>query len=249
MRLPERAQHFGARTWAAHDPGGRAFPAQRVIDEARYRRAVARAREAMRQAPVLHRVGGRSTTRVDSARTSIAAAARAAGVMGGKPLGIAVPVISPEGAILYLASADKWRKTVELRFGTNLCDEKPSRLIRSHAAEARYGKSMFDFDQWCSWSEAQSRAGRFPRNVVDRVTVARAAVAERRPRGRRIEEQTGSLCNSALLMERASEVDLLRALDDYSTERHSDIAGFNESFGGATTNVRAKPSGSAFLRL
>ena len=42
-RLSEGAEDFGARTWLAHDPGGRAFPAQRVIDEARYRRAVARA--------------------------------------------------------------------------------------------------------------------------------------------------------------------------------------------------------------
>ena len=64
-RLPQRAQDFGARTWLAHDPGGRAFPAQRVIDEARYRRAVARAREAVREAPILHRVGRGSATGLD----------------------------------------------------------------------------------------------------------------------------------------------------------------------------------------
>ena len=64
-RLPERAEHFGSGACIAHDPGGRAFPAQRVIDEARNRRAVAGAGEAMRQAPVLHRVGRRAATRLD----------------------------------------------------------------------------------------------------------------------------------------------------------------------------------------
>ena len=40
-RLPQRAEDFGPRARFAHDPGGRAFPSQRVIDEARDRGAVA----------------------------------------------------------------------------------------------------------------------------------------------------------------------------------------------------------------
>ena len=63
--LSQGAEDFGARTWLAHDPGGRAFPAQRVIDERRYRRAVARPCETVRQAPILHRVRGRPATGVD----------------------------------------------------------------------------------------------------------------------------------------------------------------------------------------
>ena len=64
-RLPQRAEDFGPRRRLAHDPGGRAFPPQRVIDEARDRGAVAGAGEAMRQAPVLHRVGRRPAPGVD----------------------------------------------------------------------------------------------------------------------------------------------------------------------------------------
>ena len=63
--LPERAERFGARTWLAHDPGGRAFLTQRVVDQARYRRPVARASEAVREAPVLHCIGRRPATRID----------------------------------------------------------------------------------------------------------------------------------------------------------------------------------------
>ena len=63
--LAQRAEHFGAGACFAHDPGGRAFLAQRVIDEARNRRAVAGAGEAVREAPVLHRIGRRAATRLD----------------------------------------------------------------------------------------------------------------------------------------------------------------------------------------
>ncbi len=64
-RLSQRAQNFGARTWLPHDPGGRAFLAQRVVDQARYRRAVARAGEAVRKPPILYRVGCGPTTGID----------------------------------------------------------------------------------------------------------------------------------------------------------------------------------------
>ena len=57
-RLLERADRLGARRRFAHQPGARRLAAQRVIDEAGNRRAVARAREPVRQAPILHRVGG-----------------------------------------------------------------------------------------------------------------------------------------------------------------------------------------------
>ena len=58
------------------------FPPQRVVDEARDRRAVARAGEAMREAPVLHRIRRRAAAGSMSARISMAAAMRAAGIMG-----------------------------------------------------------------------------------------------------------------------------------------------------------------------
>ena len=64
-RLPQRAKDFRARRRLAHDPGGRAFLPQRVIDEARDRGAVAGAGEAMREAPVLHRIGRRAAPGVD----------------------------------------------------------------------------------------------------------------------------------------------------------------------------------------
>ena len=106
VRLSERAQHFGARTWLAHDPGGRAFPTQRVIDEARYRRAVARACEAVRQAPIFHRVGRGSATGFDIRQNFDRGGGAGGGDHGEENLwGCAVPVISPEGrAILYLAA-------------------------------------------------------------------------------------------------------------------------------------------------
>ncbi len=65
VRLSQRAQHFGARTYLPHDPGGRAFLAQRVVDEARDRRTVARASETVREAPIFHGVGRGSAARVD----------------------------------------------------------------------------------------------------------------------------------------------------------------------------------------
>src|SRR5271165_4691983 len=63
--LAQRAENLGARRRLAHDPGGRAFPSERVINEARDRSAVAGAGEAMRKAPVLHRVGRRPTPDLD----------------------------------------------------------------------------------------------------------------------------------------------------------------------------------------
>ena len=47
LRLSQRTQNFRPRTRLAHDPGGRAFLTQHVIDESRYRRAIARASEAV----------------------------------------------------------------------------------------------------------------------------------------------------------------------------------------------------------
>ena len=91
-RLPQRAQDFGARSWLAHDPGGRAFPAQRVIDKARYRRAVARAGEAVRETPVLHRVGRRAATGVDIRQNFDCGGGAGGGGHGrGKPLGYGAP--------------------------------------------------------------------------------------------------------------------------------------------------------------
>ena len=49
----------------AHEEGGRGLAAQRVVDEAGDRGAVARAGEAMRQAPVLERIGGGAAPRLD----------------------------------------------------------------------------------------------------------------------------------------------------------------------------------------
>ncbi len=60
-RLAQRAEHDRARSLGAHDIGrGRALP-QRVEDEARDSGAILRAREAMRDAPVLERLGRRPT--------------------------------------------------------------------------------------------------------------------------------------------------------------------------------------------
>src|SRR5271166_1727084 len=63
--LFEGTEHFGARRRLAHQPGGRTLAAERVIDEARDRRPVARSRKAMREAPVLQRVGGGTAARLD----------------------------------------------------------------------------------------------------------------------------------------------------------------------------------------
>ena len=49
----------------AHQIGGRGAAAQRVIDQAGDAGAVAGAGEAVRQAPVLQRVGGRPPARLD----------------------------------------------------------------------------------------------------------------------------------------------------------------------------------------
>ena len=63
-----RAQHaeqHRARRVGAHDPGGRRLAAQRVVDQPRDRRAVARAREAVREAPILEALRGRAAARLD----------------------------------------------------------------------------------------------------------------------------------------------------------------------------------------
>ena len=62
---PQHAERHGARRVLAHDPGGRGLAAQRVVDEPRDRGAVARAGEAVRQAPILERIGGGAAARLD----------------------------------------------------------------------------------------------------------------------------------------------------------------------------------------
>ena len=64
-QLLERADGDGARARLAHQPGGRTLAAQRVVDEAGDRGAVARAGEAARQAPILERVDRRPAARLD----------------------------------------------------------------------------------------------------------------------------------------------------------------------------------------
>ena len=88
VRLSQRAQDFGARTGFAHDPGGRAFLAQRVVDEARYRRAIAGAREAVREAPVLHRVGRGPATGFDIRQNFDRGGGAGGGDHGREPLGV-----------------------------------------------------------------------------------------------------------------------------------------------------------------
>ena len=61
----QHPEQHRARRVGAHDPGGRCLAAQRVVDEARDRGAVARAGEAMRQAPILQRLRGRTPPRLD----------------------------------------------------------------------------------------------------------------------------------------------------------------------------------------
>ena len=66
-RLPQRAHDLGARRLFAHKPGRRSFAPQRVINEARNRRPVARACKAVGEPPVLHCLGGRPATGLDVA--------------------------------------------------------------------------------------------------------------------------------------------------------------------------------------
>ena len=61
----QHAEQHRARRVGAHDPGGRGLAAQRVVDEPGDRGAVAGAGEAMRQAPVLQRLRGRTAARLD----------------------------------------------------------------------------------------------------------------------------------------------------------------------------------------
>ena len=56
---------FGARRRLAHEPRRRAFAPQRVVNESGDRGAVARAGEAVRKAPVLHRIGRGPATGLD----------------------------------------------------------------------------------------------------------------------------------------------------------------------------------------
>ena len=80
----QHAEHDGARAHIAHDIGARSSAAQRVIDQAGNRSTVARTCEAVRQTPVLQRVGRRTPPRIDIGKTSMAAEIRAAGVMAGR---------------------------------------------------------------------------------------------------------------------------------------------------------------------
>jgi hypothetical protein len=61
----QHAEHGGARGCLAHHEGSRGFAPQGVIDEARDGGAVAGAGEAMREAPVLERIGSRAPPRLD----------------------------------------------------------------------------------------------------------------------------------------------------------------------------------------
>jgi hypothetical protein len=61
----EHAEQHSARLVVTHDEGGRCAPSQRVVDEARDHGAVARAREAVRQAPVLQGIARGAAPRLD----------------------------------------------------------------------------------------------------------------------------------------------------------------------------------------
>ncbi len=61
----QHADQHRARARLAHEPGGRRFAAQRVVDQAGNRGAVAGAGKAMRQAPILERIGRRPPPRFD----------------------------------------------------------------------------------------------------------------------------------------------------------------------------------------
>src|SRR5262249_7446466 len=62
---PQHAERDRARARLPPDVGARGAPAQRVIDEAGDRGAVAGAGEAVREAPVLERIGCRPPPRLD----------------------------------------------------------------------------------------------------------------------------------------------------------------------------------------
>ena len=66
--LLKGADRLGARGRLAQEPGRRTLPAQRVVDERRNRGAIAGAREAMREPPVLHGVGGGTAAGFDVAQ-------------------------------------------------------------------------------------------------------------------------------------------------------------------------------------
>jgi hypothetical protein len=53
----QHADHAGARACVAHQEGGRRLAAQRVVHQPGQRRAITGAGEAMRQSPVLERIG------------------------------------------------------------------------------------------------------------------------------------------------------------------------------------------------
>jgi len=62
---PQHAEDRRARALVAHDVGARGPPAQRIVNQPRDRRAIGRAGEAVHQAPILERVGGRAPARFD----------------------------------------------------------------------------------------------------------------------------------------------------------------------------------------
>ena len=61
----QHAKRHAARAVVAHHEGRRCLPPERVVDEARDGGPVAGAGEAVRQAPVLQRIGRRTTPRAD----------------------------------------------------------------------------------------------------------------------------------------------------------------------------------------
>ena len=62
---PQHAEHQGARRLVAHQESRRGLAPKRVIDDARDGGAIARAGEAVRQAPVLERIGRGPALRLD----------------------------------------------------------------------------------------------------------------------------------------------------------------------------------------
>src|SRR5262249_7545070 len=62
---PQHAEDRRARALVAHDVGARGPPAQRIVNQPRDRRAIGRAGEAVHQAPILERIGGRASPRLD----------------------------------------------------------------------------------------------------------------------------------------------------------------------------------------
>ena len=133
LGLSERAQHFGARSRFAHDPGGGAFLAQRVVDEARDRGAIARAREAVRQAPIFHRVGRGSATGFDIRQNFDRCGGAGGGDHGeGNLWGLKSRFISPVGAGTYISPRRQCRAR-----RWSLASEGTRRVSRTWSADRR----------------------------------------------------------------------------------------------------------------